>query len=716
MAGVPLPALRVPSSAEWRADPDDVDDELEEFDEDEDDLDDEELEDEDDLDDEELEEDDEPDEDVEEEPVDDEADVADTGQSEAQARHRMLELLGVELRALHPTSNPSPGRQVISQAGSHRFKLPIGATILADGLILFQGRKMTRHEATQLYHQQNPDRVPATPVKAAKKAAAPKAAAPKKLTPAQAERELNSAEDWAQAARDGRVSKPMAAKQIREMADGQANSAGITRSFEGEISPITGKPRVLTTEELQRVHSQEAEAARLRALADEIEARPAKATKAAPAKKAAPRIAQVNDPPTALDKAIRRRYESGESLTQIGKAEGVSATLAHTSLTRQGVQLRPRGGVKPAAAKASPASGFNPEDYARRINDIPWQAGEAGAAQHRLEIAAALADLDASQLRRVATAITLPIPAKRAGGGTWTRENLRQFIAENIVRDRTRWSLGGLPPTMEEAAIRDRRRQGIAAGLTPKHADAYARSGLTVDEYKAAGLSLTEAMDFVKSGKSWADWRGVVPNGEHAYGNDAPHTPAPRLRDLPRLSDAALEAGRQVLREIGISFNEANILQALQGYNPAELLRIADAANITFPSGARTAAQRRLHIAQSMAANNSRRFGGLGGRSSDAATEERLAGQDVTPGHDELHHYWVAGPGLAKWVHSPKPWTTLHALVTEAVRKNGRAVTPEQINNWVSRWFIEVFHYAAGSDKNRVAHGMPPRGHRVGPG
>lgn len=101
-----------------------------------------------------------------------------------------------------------------------------------------------------------------------------------------------------------------------------------------------------------------------------------------------------------------------------------------------------------------------------------------------------------------------------------------------------------------------------------------------------------------------------------------------------------------------------------------------------------------------------------------AAMDEasRAAGHDVTPGHDELHHYWVAGPGLAKWAGSPRPWRTLYALVTKAVRKNGRAVSPEQIKNWVSRWFIEVFHFAAGSDLNRVTHGKPPRGHRVGPG
>lgn len=85
------------------------------------------------------------------------------------------------------------------------------------------------------------------------------------------------------------------------------------------------------------------------------------------------------------------------------------------------------------------------------------------------------------------------------------------------------------------------------------------------------------------------------------------------------------------------------------------------------------------------------------------------AGADVTPGHDELHHYWVAGKGRERWIHSPTPWTTLVALLTEHVG-------PAKAKIYASRWFIETHGYAAGSDKNRVAHGHPPRGHNVGPG
>lgn len=88
---------------------------------------------------------------------------------------------------------------------------------------------------------------------------------------------------------------------------------------------------------------------------------------------------------------------------------------------------------------------------------------------------------------------------------------------------------------------------------------------------------------------------------------------------------------------------------------------------------------------------------------------DRAAGHDITPGHDELHHYWTRGPGLAKWAESPKPWTTLVAHLT-------KYVGPEKAKIYASRWFIEVFHFAAGSDLNRVTHGHPPRGHLVGPG
>src|SRR6266496_3610273 len=88
---------------------------------------------------------------------------------------------------------------------------------------------------------------------------------------------------------------------------------------------------------------------------------------------------------------------------------------------------------------------------------------------------------------------------------------------------------------------------------------------------------------------------------------------------------------------------------------------------------------------------------------------QRAAGHDVTTGHDELHHYWTKGEGLAKWAKSPKPWPTLVAHLAKHVGLAKAKV-------YASRWFIEVFGFAAGSDLNRVTHGHPPRGHKVGPG
>jgi len=73
-----------------------------------------------------------------------------------------------------------------------------------------------------------------------------------------------------------------------------------------------------------------------------------------------------------------------------------------------------------------------------------------------------------------------------------------------------------------------------------------------------------------------------------------------------------------------------------------------------------------------------------------AAELERLAGHDVTPGHDELHHYWTKGPGLAKWVHSAHPWTALyHHLV--------KYVNPEMAKRMASAWFHEVLGFWPGT-------------------
>lgn len=75
----------------------------------------------------------------------------------------------------------------------------------------------------------------------------------------------------------------------------------------------------------------------------------------------------------------------------------------------------------------------------------------------------------------------------------------------------------------------------------------------------------------------------------------------------------------------------------------------------------------------------------------------------------QLHDYWTKGDGLAKWADADDPWTELyHHLL--------KYLPDDEAKRTASEWFIEVFHFAAGSDANRVTHGKPPRGQKVGPG
>lgn len=89
----------------------------------------------------------------------------------------------------------------------------------------------------------------------------------------------------------------------------------------------------------------------------------------------------------------------------------------------------------------------------------------------------------------------------------------------------------------------------------------------------------------------------------------------------------------------------------------------------------------------------------------------RAAGADTHPGGEALHRYWTKDPeGLAKWATLPKGrWTALYTHLK-------KHMTASKAKRVASAWFIEVMGYAAGSDKNRVASGKPPRGKRVGPG
>jgi hypothetical protein len=90
-----------------------------------------------------------------------------------------------------------------------------------------------------------------------------------------------------------------------------------------------------------------------------------------------------------------------------------------------------------------------------------------------------------------------------------------------------------------------------------------------------------------------------------------------------------------------------------------------------------------------------------------------VAGHDVTPGHDELHHYWTRGPGRARWIGSDHQFYTLRDLLEKATK--GRYPL-EVLDQWANVWVHEVTGLWPGSDAHRVAEGHKPRGKNIGPG
>jgi phage portal protein BeeE len=76
---------------------------------------------------------------------------------------------------------------------------------------------------------------------------------------------------------------------------------------------------------------------------------------------------------------------------------------------------------------------------------------------------------------------------------------------------------------------------------------------------------------------------------------------------------------------------------------------------------------------------------------------------------NELKRYWLHGEGLAKWAPSPHPWTSLYGHLKDHM-PDGMA------KRVAAEWFHEHFGFWPGSDLNRVTHGKPPKGNKVGPG
>lgn len=72
---------------------------------------------------------------------------------------------------------------------------------------------------------------------------------------------------------------------------------------------------------------------------------------------------------------------------------------------------------------------------------------------------------------------------------------------------------------------------------------------------------------------------------------------------------------------------------------------------------------------------------------------------------NELKEYWLRGKGAARWTR----WTQLY----NHLRKH---LGDERAKRVAAEWFHERYGFWPGADKNRVAHGKPPRGERIGPG
>lgn len=73
--------------------------------------------------------------------------------------------------------------------------------------------------------------------------------------------------------------------------------------------------------------------------------------------------------------------------------------------------------------------------------------------------------------------------------------------------------------------------------------------------------------------------------------------------------------------------------------------------------------------------------------------------------HNQLKDYWLHGEGAGKWA----TWDELY----DHLKKH---LANEMAKRVASEWFHDRYGIWAGSDKNRVMHGKPPRGKVVGPG
>lgn len=438
--------------------------------------------------------------------------------------------------------------------------------------------------------------------------------------------------------------------------------------------------------------------------------------------KAAPRIPAKGTPARdALDKRIASRYAAGESLQDIASSEGVSASLVHTALTTQGVQLRPRGGAVKKAVGGTTAKAATPRqvtETARRLRE------EAKTESDAIRILAADQDLSSARLRQVAAEMGIEVPPDMRA-----KTSLQLHIAQSVARER------GLPSTANLVAAAAAKKAAAGGAdwtlstseidrkLSPYVTHNLATGQIKIDEEglrrDLAGLTVPQlkriAREFSLIGPNsslppagtragpWLDWllalwqreTGTPRSAWRSEAIEQEHRAAAEPYGDVKYADPGYQADGKKRYPLD---SEAHCRAAWSYINQAD-------------NAARYSPQQLKRIKSRIVAAG-KRYGvefAYSARSDEEDGELRLAGQDVIPGHDELHHYWTRGEGLAKWRDHPHPWTALyHHLL--------KYVNPEMAKRMASRWFIEVFGYSAGSDLHRIDSGKPPRGHLVGPG
>lgn len=59
-----------------------------------------------------------------------------------------------------------------------------------------------------------------------------------------------------------------------------------------------------------------------------------------------------------------------------------------------------------------------------------------------------------------------------------------------------------------------------------------------------------------------------------------------------------------------------------------------------------------------------------------------------------LKRYWTTGPGRAKWVNSPHPWTTLRNLLL-------KHLPPNRANGAATQYYVAVFGHGPGAKEGK---------------